>query len=71
MTVAWQAGGGLGRLLPMPVWVTVSLRAGGQINEYLYVKGALENMFDKSYREHGSGINAPGVNVLVSLETRF
>ena len=38
-----------------PGWVTASLRAGWQINAYLAVKGALENVFDKSYREHGSG----------------
>jgi outer membrane receptor protein involved in Fe transport len=54
-----------------PAWVTASLRAGWQINEYMSIKGALENMFDKSYREHGSGINAPGVNAIVSVETRF
>jgi hemoglobin/transferrin/lactoferrin receptor protein len=52
-------------------WVTASLRAGWQINAYLAVKGALENVFDKSYREHGSGINAPGVNAVLTLETRF
>lgn len=54
-----------------PGWVSVNLRAGWQINEYVSVKGGLENMFDKSYREHGSGINAPGVNAIVSMETRF
>ncbi len=54
-----------------PGWVTAGLRAGWQLNEYLAVKGALENIFDKSYREHGSGINAPGVNVILTLQTRF
>ena len=54
-----------------PGWVTAGLRAGWQLNEYLAVKGALENIFDTSYREHGSGINAPGVNAILTLETRF
>ena len=54
-----------------PSWMTVNLRMGWEINEYFYLKGAVENLFDKSYREHGSGINAPGVNAVISLETRF
>ena len=54
-----------------PGWLTVNLRAGWEINEYCSLKGAVENLFDKSYREHGSGINAPGINAIITLETRF
>jgi len=31
----------------------------------------VENIFDNSYREHASGIDAPGVNVIAELDMRF
>jgi len=31
----------------------------------------VENIFDKAYRQHGSGMNAPGVNVVAALEAHF
>jgi outer membrane receptor protein involved in Fe transport len=41
------------------------------VHERLLARLAIENLFDKSYRQHGSGINAPGTNVIVALEARF
>lgn len=52
-------------------WTTASLRLGWILSQYLTLHGTLENMFDQPYREHGSGINAPGKNVVVALEGRF
>jgi len=41
------------------------------VNEHLLARFALENIADETYREHGSGIDAPGVNAIVALEARF
>ena len=54
-----------------PGWMTLNLRGGIQVTRYNRLTLALENLLDKRYREHGSGINAPGLNVIVSLDNRF
>ena len=54
-----------------PGWMTLNLRGGVQVTQYNRLTLALENLLDKRYREHGSGINAPGFNVIVSLDNRF
>ena len=54
-----------------PGWVTLNLRGGIQVTQYNRLTLALENLLDQRYREHGSGINAPGFNVIVSLDNRF
>ncbi len=54
-----------------PGWFTLNLRGGMQVTEYSRVTLALENLLNKRYREHGSGINAPGFNVIVSLNNLF
>ncbi|MGH7963172.1 MAG: TonB-dependent receptor plug domain-containing protein, partial [Candidatus Binatia bacterium] len=52
-------------------WVTANFRVGWEVHDRLRVRLALENLWDESYREHGSGINAPGINAIISLETHF
>ncbi len=54
-----------------PGWVTLNLRGGVQVTQYNRFTLALENLLDQRYREHGSGINAPGFNVIASLDNRF
>ena len=54
-----------------PGWVTANIRLGWEITERFRARFAVENIFDQPYREHGSGINAPGINATVSLEARF
>ena len=54
-----------------PGWATAHLRLGWEINEHFRARLAVENIFDQPYRDHGSGINAPGINAIVSLEARF
>ena len=54
-----------------PGWMTLNLRGGVRVTQYNRLTLALENLLDKRYREHGSGINAPGFNVIVSLDNRF
>jgi len=52
-------------------WMTANIRLGWDISENFRVRLAGENLLDHSYREHGSGINAQGINAIVSMEARF
>ena len=52
-------------------WTAASLRVGWNVGKYLTLHGTLENILDQPYREHGSGISAPGTNLIVALEGRF
>ena len=52
-------------------WMTANIRLGWDISENFRGRLAVENIFDQPYREHGSGINAPGINAIISLEARF
>jgi outer membrane receptor protein involved in Fe transport len=52
-------------------WLTASFRVGWELHEHLSARLTVENLFDKSYRSHGSGINAPGVNAIVTFEAHF
>ena len=54
-----------------PGWFTLNLCGGVQLTEYNRLTVALENLLDRRYRDHGSGVNAPGFNVIVSLDNRF
>jgi len=51
-----------------PAWQTVNFRTGFSILSFGRCQVAVENIFDVNYREHGSGINGPGRNFIVSLE---
>lgn len=54
-----------------PGYAVVHLRGGYRLDGKTHLVLALENLFDKSYRIHGSGTNMPGFNVIVSLTRRF
>lgn len=54
-----------------PAWHTLNLRSSYQLNQYLNITGALENILDTHYRPYSSGISAPGRNVVVSLKASF
>lgn len=45
----------------------LTLRGGWKLSEILDVSLALENVGDEDYRVHGSGLNEPGRNVVVSV----
>lgn len=49
-----------------PGYAVVHLRAGWKASEKLRLTFAVENLFDKSYRVHGSGQNMPGTNFELS-----
>ena len=50
-----------------PGWTTLNLRLGWQLSEKLSLGLLLENLTDKRYREHGSGLDARGFNAVLSL----
>lgn len=54
-----------------PAWWTANLRAGWTPTPGFRLVLALENLFDRRYRVHGSGIDAPGFDALLSLAWFF
>ena len=50
-----------------PAWVTVNLAASWQAGERWRASASVENILDQQYRQHGSGIDATGRNLLLSL----
>ena len=48
-------------------WVTVNIAASWQVGERWRASAGVENILDKQYRLHGSGIDATGRNLLLSL----
>ena len=55
----------------MPGYVVFTVRGGWQINKHATLTAALENLLDKDYRVHGSGVNEPGRNLVVAADVRF
>ena len=50
-----------------PGWVTANIAATWQPGEHWRATARVENILDKQYRLHGSGIDATGRNLLLSL----
>ncbi len=55
----------------MPAWTTLNFRAGLQLNRWVRVTGAVENIFDLNYRHFASGMSAPGRNFILAARVRF
>ena len=52
-------------------WITAAIRAGMPIGERWLASAAVENLLDRNFRVHGSGIDSPGINAYLSLSYRF
>jgi TonB-dependent heme/hemoglobin receptor len=52
-------------------WYTLSFRYGMQLNDYLTIRFLIANLLDRNYREHMSGMNAPGRNFVLAGEVRL
>jgi outer membrane receptor protein involved in Fe transport len=52
-------------------WATLNLRLDYRIFEDLGIALRAENLADKRFREHGSGLDEPGRNFVVSIDYRF
>ncbi|MBC8348350.1 MAG: hypothetical protein H8E24_06980, partial [Verrucomicrobia bacterium] len=51
--------------------ILFGLRGGRSIGENSAISLAAENLGDEDYRVHGSGLNGPGRNFIVSLSHSF
>ena len=54
-----------------PAYTVGTLRGGTRIGDDLAVTLALENVTDEDYRYHGSGVNEPGRQLVVTADYRF
>lgn len=54
-----------------PAWLTLNFRTSYQVNKYLQLQAAIENILDQHYRVFASGISAPGRNVVFTLRGSF
>ncbi|HUQ90116.1 MAG TPA: TonB-dependent receptor [Bryobacteraceae bacterium] len=52
-------------------WAAASIRAGIPLGERWQAMAALENLLDRNYRVHGSGVDAPGITAYLSVRYRF
>ena len=54
-----------------PGWATLNVNLDWQASNTFTLGLKLENLADKDYREHGSGIDAPGRNLGIWVDARF
>ena len=54
-----------------PGYLVSSLRAGWQVNESLDLNCGIENITDQDYRNHGSGQNEAGLNVILGARVSW
>jgi len=54
-----------------PGFVVVGLRGGWRLSSRLDLTVLLDNLSDRNYRWHGSGIDAPGVSLATKLRVRL
>ncbi|RLA30017.1 MAG: hypothetical protein DRR11_14305 [Gammaproteobacteria bacterium] len=54
-----------------PGWLTANVAVTWRPNDRWQIVTSLENLFDKNYRVHGSGIDSTGRNLLLSLHTQW
>lgn len=48
-----------------------TIRSGVDVHRNVTISAALENITDKNYRVHGSGVNESGINAILATELRF
>jgi len=68
-------GAGDGQGIPgkhgTPGYTVYTVRGGWAVTENLTTTVAVENVTDKDYRQHGSGVNEPGTNFILGADVRF
>lgn len=54
-----------------PGYMVASLRSGWKVNDHLDLTCGLENLTDEDYRNHGSGLNEPGLNAILGVKVTW
>ena len=54
-----------------PGFLTLNARGGVTISQTLQATLGLENLTNRTYRTHGSGIDAAGINVIFGIDWMF
>jgi hemoglobin/transferrin/lactoferrin receptor protein len=54
-----------------PGYAVIAIRGGAEIVEGLHASLAIENLTNEDYRIHGSGVNEPGTNVVLTVDWMF
>lgn len=54
-----------------PGYTIVGVRTGWPLADNALLTVAVENVGDVDYRVHGSGVNGPGLNLILALDLRF
>ena len=54
-----------------PGFVVLGARAGWQVSRDVEFVAIADNLTDRNYRLHGSGVDGPGVNVQLRMRYRF
>ena len=52
-------------------WATLNARVSWRVSRAFELSLRAENLADRHYREHGSGLDEPGRNVIVTVDYRF
>jgi outer membrane receptor protein involved in Fe transport len=52
-------------------WITFNARGMVKLNNDISFSSGVENIFDVGYREHGSGVDAPGINFYLGIEVVY
>jgi outer membrane receptor protein involved in Fe transport len=51
-------------------WMTLGMRAAYALSDAFSVSLRADNLADKRYREHGTGLDEPGRNLILTLDWR-
>jgi hemoglobin/transferrin/lactoferrin receptor protein len=51
-----------------PGYALLNFRVGARVTEHVSFFASAENILDKDYRVHGSGVNGPGANLVLGIE---
>ena len=54
-----------------PGWVTANIAVDWQIDDRWAINAVVENLLDKKYRSHGSGVDAVGTNLYLAIRTAW
>jgi len=54
-----------------PGYTLIGIRGGVRIEKHVHIFAGVENLANRDYRVHGSGVNGPGTNVIVGIEARL